>query len=74
MAKRKSARPSTAMLIPEAAPLKFDQNLVLLQWMLWLFDKQSVEQLAEPLKSVRANEIIDGQLFDVVAGVLSVSA
>ena len=39
------------MLIPEAVPLKFDQKLVLLQWMLWLFDKKSFEQLAEPFKS-----------------------
>ncbi len=31
--------------------LKFDQKLVLLQWMLWLFDKKSFEQLAEPFKS-----------------------
>ena len=51
MGKRKSSRSSTATLIPEAVPLKFDQKLVLLQWMLWLFDKKSFEQLAEPFKS-----------------------
>ena len=38
------------MLIPQAVPLKFDQKLVLLQWMLWLFDRKSFEQLAEPFK------------------------
>src|SRR5262249_22919331 len=44
------SRSSTATL-PEAVPLKFDQKLVLLQWMLWLFEKKSFEQLAEPFKS-----------------------
>jgi len=51
MGKRKTSRSSTATLIPEAVPLKFDQKLVLNQWMLWLFDKTSFEQLAEPFKS-----------------------
>jgi len=51
MSKRKSSRSSTATLLPEAVPLKFDQKLVLNQWMLWLFDKKSFEQLAEPFKS-----------------------
>lgn len=53
MAKRKSSRTSPATLLPEAVPLKFDQKLVLLQWMLWLFDKKSFEQLAEPFKSAQ---------------------
>jgi hypothetical protein len=53
MAKRRSSRSSTATLLPEAVPLKFDQKLVLLQWMLWLFDKKSFEQLAEPFKSAQ---------------------
>ena len=44
MAKRKSSRTSPATLLPEAVPLKFDQKLVLLQWLLWLFDKKSFEQ------------------------------
>ncbi len=51
MAKRRTSRSTTATLVPEAVPLKFDQKLVLLQWMLWLFDKKSFEQLAEPFKS-----------------------
>jgi len=51
MGKRKSTRSGTATLAPEAVPLKFDQKLVLLQWMLWLFDKKSFEQLAEPFKA-----------------------
>jgi hypothetical protein len=51
MAKRRSSRSSTATLLPEAVPLKFDQKLVLNQWMLWLFDKKNFEQLAEPFKS-----------------------
>jgi hypothetical protein len=53
MAKRRSTRSSAATLIPEAVPLKFDQKLVLLQWMLRLFDKKSFEQLAEPFKSAQ---------------------
>jgi len=53
MAKRRISRSNTATLIPEAVPLKFDQKLVLLQWMLWLFDKKSFEQLAEPFKSAQ---------------------
>lgn len=51
MAKRKSSPRSGGVLLQEAVPLKFDQNLVLNQWMLWLFDKKSFEQLAEPFKS-----------------------
>lgn len=50
MAKRRSSRSSTAMRLPEATPLKFDEKLILNQWMLWLFDKSSFEQLAEPFK------------------------
>ncbi|MFZ4079761.1 MAG: DEAD/DEAH box helicase family protein [Pirellula sp.] len=53
MAKRRTSRSTTATLVPEAVPLKFDQKLVLLQWMLWLFDKKSFEQLAEPFKSAQ---------------------
>ena len=48
MAKRSSTRSHTATFLPEALPLKFDQKLVLLQWMLWLFDKKRFEQMAEP--------------------------
>ncbi len=51
MAKRKSSRTTTNTLYAEATPLRFDQKLILLQWMLGLFDKQSFEQLAEPLKN-----------------------
>ncbi len=50
MAKRRSARSGGPTLLPEAAPLRFDEKLVLNQWMLWLFDKRSFDQLAEPLK------------------------
>src|SRR5262245_46973286 len=50
MAKRNSSRSGGTALFPEAVPLKFDQKLVLNQWMLWLFDKKSFEQLAEPFK------------------------
>jgi len=39
MAKRRTSR-SGDPLFPEALPLKFDQRLVLLQWMLRLFDKK----------------------------------
>ncbi|HUY87105.1 MAG TPA: DEAD/DEAH box helicase family protein [Pirellulales bacterium] len=49
MARKRSS--SGAALFPETKPLKFDQKLVLLQWMLGLFDKKSFEQLAEPFKS-----------------------
>jgi hypothetical protein len=51
MARRKSSQSVGATLLPEAVPLKFDQKLVLNQWMLRLFDKTSFEQLAEPFKS-----------------------
>jgi hypothetical protein len=50
MARRRSSQSGEATLV-EAVPLKFDQKLVLNQWMLWLFDKKSFEQLAEPFKS-----------------------
>lgn len=51
MPKRKSSRPVGATLIPEPLPLRFDEKLVLNQWMLWLFDKKNFQQLAEPFKS-----------------------
>jgi hypothetical protein len=51
MAKSKSSRSGMATLYPEALPLRFEQKLVLLQWMLSLFDKTSFMQLAEPLKA-----------------------
>lgn len=50
MAKRNSTRSGAPTLFPEAVPLKFDQRLVLNQWMLSLFDKKSFQQLAEPFK------------------------
>ena len=53
MAKRNSSRSGGTALFTEAVPLKFDQKLVLNQWMLWLFDKKSFEQLAEPFKSAQ---------------------
>ena len=68
MAKRRSSRSSTATLLPEAVPLKFDQKLVLLQWMLWLFDKKSLEQLAEPFKSAELeglNEVNNHKFLSV---------
>ena len=51
MAKLKSSRSASSTLYPEAIPLRFDQKLVLRQWMLSLFDKNTFEQLAEPLKA-----------------------
>ena len=51
MAKRRTSR-NGGSLYPEAAPLRFDQRLVLLQWLLWLFDKKAFEQLVEPLKAL----------------------
>jgi hypothetical protein len=41
MAKQRAKRAATATLLPEAVPLKFDQKLVLNQWMLSLFDKKT---------------------------------
>ncbi len=51
MAKRSSSLSPTATRLPEPLPLKFDQKLVLNQWMLWLFDKKSFEQLSAHLKA-----------------------
>ena len=51
MAKRGVARSGGGKaLVPEAAPLRFHEKLVLNQWVLWLFDKKNFDQLAEPLK------------------------
>ncbi|MCC7314053.1 MAG: DEAD/DEAH box helicase family protein [Planctomycetes bacterium] len=50
MARRRASQSGTATPLPEASPLKFDQKLVLHQWMLSLFDGRTFEQLAEPLK------------------------
>jgi hypothetical protein len=51
MAKSKSSRSASSPLYPEAIPLRFDQKLVLRQWMLSLFDRKTFEQLADPLKA-----------------------
>ncbi|MGC8560807.1 MAG: DEAD/DEAH box helicase family protein [Phycisphaerae bacterium] len=51
MVKSKSSRVGMGTLYQEAQPLRFDQTLVLRQWMLGLFDKTSFDQLAEPLKA-----------------------
>jgi hypothetical protein len=51
MARQRVNRGAGSALLAEAVPLKFDQKLVLNQWMLRLFDKNSFEQLAEPFKS-----------------------
>ncbi len=51
MAKRRTSRSGNAALLAESLPLRFDQKLVLNQWMLQLFDKTGFEQLAEPFKS-----------------------
>src|SRR5438105_1949773 len=51
MAKRSSSRSNGPAMFAEPQPLRFDQKLVLLQWMLWLFDQKNFEQLAEPLKA-----------------------
>lgn len=59
MARRRSSGSSTATLIPEARPLRFDEKLVLNQWMLWLFDKKSFEQIAEPLKMAELEGLDD---------------
>jgi hypothetical protein len=50
MAKIRSSRTAQTALYPEAAPLRFEQKLVLLQWMLSLFDKNSFDELAQLLK------------------------
>ena len=49
MGKRK--RSTQATLIPEAQPLRFDEKLVLNQWMLSLFEVTNLEKLADPLKA-----------------------
>jgi len=49
MGKRK--RSTQATLIPEAQPLRFDEKLVLNQWMLSLFEVANLEKLADPLKA-----------------------
>ena len=43
--------PARPRFSPKRSRFKFDENFVLLRWMLWLFDKKSFEQLAEPFKS-----------------------
>ena len=40
MARRRHSRSNTTTLFPEAVPFKLDEKLVLLQWMVWLFEKQ----------------------------------
>lgn len=47
----KKKRSAQATLIPEAQPLRFDEKLVLNQWMLSLFEVTTLEKLADPLKA-----------------------
>ena len=53
MAKRRSSRSSssTGTLIAEARPLRFDERLVLNQWMFQLFELANFEALAKHLKA-----------------------
>ena len=46
MARRNSSRSDGAMLIPEVQPLRFDEKLVLNQWILGLFDRKKFDDLA----------------------------
>ena len=46
-------RRSAAINTSSAAISRFDETLILNQWMLWLFDKKNFEQLAEPFKSAQ---------------------
>ncbi len=50
MARKRSSRSFSPTLFPEAQPLKFHEKLVLNQWILWLFDKNSFDEVADPLK------------------------
>lgn len=49
MAKAKSK--TFAGLFPQAKPLRFDEKLVLNQWLLSLFEKKTFEELVEPIKA-----------------------
>ncbi len=71
MAKRRSSRAGRAALIPERGPLRFDEKLVLNQWMLSLFGVQTFEQLAEPLRRLEL-EGLDEDNVHRFARVLSV--
>lgn len=51
MAKRRTSRSGQATLAAEAPPLRFDEKLVLNQWMLSLFDRKNFDELAAPLKA-----------------------
>lgn len=44
-------RPRQLFLIPEPKPLRFDEKLILNQWMLALFEVTNLEKLADPLKA-----------------------
>jgi Type III restriction enzyme, res subunit len=50
MGKKRISRTSATTLPPEPRPLKFDQKLVLNQWLLSLFDARDFAHLAEKLK------------------------
>ena len=55
---------------PRTPPLKFDQRLVLNQWMLGLFEVERFDQLAEPLKKDAALEGFDEDNVSRFHGVL----
>lgn len=56
---RTAANRRQTTLIPEVRPLRFDEKLVLNQWMLWLFDKKIFGQIAEPLKMAELEGLDD---------------
>lgn len=63
MAKRKSRQRS---LIPEAQPLRFDEKLVLNQWMLGLFEVKDFEKLAEPLKPTELESLDENNVHNLL--------
>ena len=50
MARRRYSGSPASPLFPKGRPLRFDEKLVLNQWMLGLLDKKKFDQLAGPLK------------------------
>src|SRR5262245_31203151 len=51
MVKRRSSPTGATLVVHERPPLRFDEKLVLNQWMLGLFDKKKFDHLAGSLKA-----------------------
>ena len=72
MAKSKTTPSSAGTFFEEAAPLRFDQKLVLLQWMLSLFGKTDFSQFSQILKEPELEGLTEDNGHKFLAAITNV--